>query len=160
MRILLLLFSLSCRLPPYPHVVGCLCILHTFCVETTEAYTIPLDLHIIYCLNIYNTFVVLTTDKPRLFTVVVFYYHIFFQEYGWTLRLHHRFIENFTTAILFILSFTAKPSHLVITFAPILFASRFKKIIDCRFIWHSVIIIIFQVKNTLHQKVSRINWKY
>ena len=54
-----------------------------------------------------------------------------------------QFIEDFTTYILFILSFNAGPSHIVITFAPILFASCFKKVIDCRFIWHSVIVILF-----------------
>ena len=32
--------------------------------------------------DIYNKFVVLTTDKPRLFTVVVFFYQTFFQQYG------------------------------------------------------------------------------
>ena len=54
---------------------------------------------------------------------------------------------------MFILSFTAGPSHIVIT-------SCFKKLIDCRFIWHSVIVIVFQGENTLHKKLSQISWKY
>ena len=143
LRILLMLFCLSYHLPPDPHLVDCLRILHTSCVVTTKTYTVPLDSHIVYCLNIYNTFFVLTTDKPRLFTVVVFFYHTFFQQFGQTLRLRDQltqrqvqFIEDFITAILFILSFTAGPSHNVITFAPILLASCFRKPIDCWFIWN------------------------
>ena len=88
--ILPLIFCLSFRILPDHHVVDFLRILHTFCVATTKAYTVPLYPHIVYCLNIYNTFVVLTTNKPRLFTVVVFFYHIFFQKYGQTLHLRHQ----------------------------------------------------------------------
>ena len=50
--------------------------------------------------------------------------------------------------------------YIVVTFAQFLIASRFKKIIDFWFICHSVIVIVFQVNNTLHQKVSQIPWKY
>ena len=78
MRILLLLFCLYFCLPPVPHVVDCLRILHKFCVATTKTYTVPLDPHIVYVFNNYNIFAVLTTKKPQLFTVVIFFYHIFF----------------------------------------------------------------------------------
>ena len=118
MRILLLLFCLSCCLLPVPHVIDFLHILHKFYVASTEAYTVPLDPHILYCLNTYNAFVVITTIKPRLLSVVVFFYHTFFQQYGQTLHLRHqltqryvRFIKDFTTAILFILLFTSGPSR-------------------------------------------------
>ena len=76
----------------------------------------------------------------------------YFQQYGRMLSLCHqpkhrqvRFIEDSSTStsILFIFSFTARPSHNVITFAPILLAGCLKKPIDCWFIWHSVIIIVF-----------------
>ena len=50
--------------------------------------------------------------------------------------------------------------YIVVTFAQFWIASCFKKIIDCRFIWHSVITIVFPSENTLHQKVSRTSWKY
>ena len=49
--------------------------------------------------------------------------------------------------------------YIAVTFAQILFASCFKKLIDCWFIWNSVNVIVFQVKNSLHQKVNRISWK-
>ena len=52
--IIILIFCLSRKVPLYPHVV--------------------------YCLHIYYTFVILTTNKPRVFTVVVLFYHIFFQQ--------------------------------------------------------------------------------
>ena len=48
----------------------------------TKTHTIPLDPHIVYCFTINKTFVVVTTDKPRLFTVVIFFYHIFFNNMG------------------------------------------------------------------------------
>ena len=90
LRILLLLFYLSRHILPEPHVVDFLRILHTFCVAKTKTYTVPLDPHIIYGFNNYKTFAVLTTNKPRLFTVVVFFYYIFSQQYGQTFRLHHQ----------------------------------------------------------------------
>ena len=65
---------------------------------------VTLDPHIIDCLHIYNKFVVLTIDKPRLFTVVFLFHHIFCQQYGQTLRLCHlpkkrkvQFTDNHTT---------------------------------------------------------------
>ena len=85
---------LSCRLPPVPHVVDCLHILRTFCVATIKTYTVPLDPHILYCLNNHNTFVYLTTNTPRLFTALVFFYHIFSQKYGQTLNLHHQLTQR------------------------------------------------------------------
>ena len=162
MRILLLLFCLSCRLPLFPHVVDCLRILRTFCIATKKPFTVPLDPHIVYCLNIYKTFVVLITNKPRLFTVVVFFYHTFFNNAGkrCVFFINQNIGKCDSLGILlllfFTLSFTAGP----ITFAPILCDGCFKKSIDCWFICHSFIIVIFQVKNTLHQKVSRIYCKY
>ena len=89
-----MLFCLSCHLPPVPHVVDCLRILHKFFVAITKTYTVPLDPHILYCLNIYNTFIILMTNKPQLFTVVVLFYHIFFQKYGQMLHLHHQLTQR------------------------------------------------------------------
>ena len=116
--ILLLIFCLLRRIQLDPHVVDFLRILHTFFVTTTKTYTVPLDPHIVYVFNNYNTFAVLTTDKPRLLTAVVFFYRIFSKQYGQPLRLHDqlthrevRFIEYFTTTILFISSFIARPSR-------------------------------------------------
>ena len=82
LSILLLLFILSCSLLLNSHIVDCLRILHTFYVSTTKTYTVPLDLHIVYCFNIYKTFVIIKTNKPRLFAVFVFFYHIFFNDSG------------------------------------------------------------------------------
>ena len=48
---------------------------------------VPLYPHVVYCLRIYNKSVVLTTDKPQLFTVVVLFHHVFYQQYGRTLHL-------------------------------------------------------------------------
>ena len=39
-------------------------------------------IHIVYCFTNKKTFLVRTTDKPRLFTVVVFFYHRFFNNTG------------------------------------------------------------------------------
>ena len=36
--------------------------------------------NVVYCLHIYNAFFVLKTDKPRLFTVVILFHHIFYQQ--------------------------------------------------------------------------------
>ena len=65
---------------------------------------VPLEPHVVDCLHIYNTFVVLTTNKPRLFTVIILFHHIFCQQYGIMLRLLHlprqsevQFIDNHTT---------------------------------------------------------------
>ena len=54
--------------------------------------------------------------------------------------------------LFFILSFTAGPSHIFITFTPILFAGCFKKLIDYRFIWHSVIVIVFPSEKHITSK--------
>ena len=42
----------------------------------------------------------------------------------------------------------------------VFFADCFEKHIDRWFSWHCVINMIFQGRNTLHQKVSRMYWKY
>ena len=57
-------------------------ILHKFCVATTKSYTVFLDPYIVFCLNVYNTLVTITTDTPRLYQVVVKYYHTFSNNTG------------------------------------------------------------------------------
>ena len=47
--------------------------------------------------------------------------------------------------------------YIVVPFTQFWTTSRLKKLVDCRCIWH--IIIIFQVTNATYQKVSAISWK-
>ena len=72
---------------------------------------------ILFCLHIYNTLVTIMTNTPRLYQVVVKYYHIFSNNTGkhciFAINQHKvkwHYIDDFTNAILFIASSTAGSS--------------------------------------------------
>ena len=52
----------------------------TYMLIFTQSYTVSPFHHIVFCLNIYNTLVTLTNNIPRLYQVVVKYYHIFYNN--------------------------------------------------------------------------------
>ena len=81
--------GIHCDVVIYQHKVSCntlIIILLLFCLSRL----VPMYPHVVYCLHIYNTFVVLTTNEPRLFTVVILFHHIFYEQYGRTLHLRHQ----------------------------------------------------------------------